>query len=91
MGHQMPADTAKAQLPLKYSGQGGVSFSLGIRENRQEAQSLEPFLFLVFPLPLFCKYIRDAFEKENYEVLLFLNDYKSSVTAMLLRASPWAL
>lgn len=35
------------------------------------------FLFLVFPLPAFCKYIRQPFESENYEVLLFLNNQKS--------------
>ena len=32
---------------------------------------------LGFPLPSFCKYIREPLERENYEALLFRNDYES--------------
>lgn len=38
--------------------------------------STQLLLFLVFPLPSFCKYIRQPL-RENYEVLLFLSNYKS--------------
>ena len=32
---------------------------------------------LGFPLPSFYKYIREPLERENYEVLLYRNDYES--------------
>ena len=41
---------------------------------------------LGFPLPSFCKYIREPLERENYEVLFFRNDYESFITAITLRA-----
>lgn len=49
------------------------------RENSRKpnCRSTQLFLFLVFPLPSSCKYIQEAFERENYEVLLFINDCKS--------------
>ena len=36
-----------------------------------------PIFILGFPLPSFYKYIRNLLERENYEVLLFRNDYES--------------
>ena len=42
---------------------------------------------LGFLLPSFYKYIREPLETENYEVLLFRNDYENFITAIPLRAS----
>ena len=39
-------------------------------------ESLASFI-LGFLLPFFYKYIREPLERENYEVLLFRNDYES--------------
>ena len=53
---------------------------------------------LGFLLPSFYKYIREPFETENYEVLLFKNDYESfyhcytlkSLSSMLFEIWEWA-
>lgn len=75
----MPADTTEAQLSMKCLLQDAVPTFLWNREiGRQPAcWSTWLFLCLVFPLPSFCKYIRQPFESENYKVLLFLNNQES--------------
>lgn len=51
MGHQMPADTAKAQLSMKYFLQDGVSSFLWNREDRQEARLLEHSAIVILGFP----------------------------------------
>ena len=41
---------------------------------------------LGFPLTSFCKYIREPLETENYEVLLFINDYESFYRCYTLKS-----
>lgn len=52
-------------------------FGTGKIGRKPACWSTQLFLFLVFPLPSFCKYVRQPFEREDYEVLLFLNNQKS--------------
>lgn len=75
----MPADTAKAQLSMKYFLQDGVSSFLWNRENRQEARLLEhsAIVILGFPFAFILQVYQTTIERENYEVLLFLSNYKS--------------
>lgn len=47
----MPADTAKAQLSMKYFLQDGVSSFLWNRENRQEARLLEHSAIVTLGFP----------------------------------------
>ena len=78
MGHQMPTVTGEAQLSMKPLLQDGVSSFLwtGKVEGSPIVESSATFI-LGFLLPSFYKYIREPLERENYEVLLFRNDYES--------------
>lgn len=51
MGHQMPADPAKAQLSMKYLLQDGDPSFLWNRENRQEARLLEHSAIFILGFP----------------------------------------
>ena len=50
-------------------------------------RGLVHMFILGFLLPSFYKYIREPLETENYEVLLFRNDYESCYHCYTLRAS----
>ena len=82
MGHQMPTVTGAAQLsvkPLLLHKEEMVSplfFEQGKQAGSPVVESSAIFI-LGFLLPSFYMYIREPLETENYEVLLFRNDYES--------------
>ena len=82
MGHQMPTVTGAAQLsvkPLLLHKEEMVSplfFEQGKQAGSPIVESSAIFI-LGFLLPSFYMYIREPLETENYEVLLFRNDYES--------------
>jgi len=44
------------------------------------------YFYSWFSIAFLYKYIRESLETENYEVLLFRNDYENFITAIPLRA-----